>query len=345
MITPELIRSKDARPEGQINLWMERGFSRREIATRVKSAVPRISLFSTPQQPIDNTEILAFPVAKTPEAINAINTSIRENNIDVVWPQQSAFYDLTDIEAEVHAAAYPDTMRLVDDKTAFMEWLGNDQYRPFSAEAVGVTAIHNEFFRRHQQGHEVCIKPVIGVNGEGYWRLSETAGISLLNNPEQRTIHPDVYMEALAIEEEEKGPQRMVLMDYLPGPEVSVDLLTWNGEPLIHAARTKSATEPKQRIQSEHEVTEHSHDLARRLGFHGIISLQYRLDTEGNWKILEINPRPAGGSTHSEDAGFQIISNWAKLVARDIEPEDVRQHQGDVTLVSRPRWIVENPTI
>ncbi len=134
-------------------------------------------------------------------------------------------------------------------------------------------------------------------------------------------------------QEATKGAQRMIMMDYLPGPEVSVDLLTWEGTPLIHAARTKSGD--TQRIQSEHEVLEHGYDIASRLGFHGIISLQYRLDADKNWKILEINPRPAGGSTNSEDAGFGIITDWAKLVAGEIGPNDVKQRHGDVTFAKR----------
>ena len=31
--------------------------------------------------------------------------------------------------------------------------------------------------------------------------------------------------------------ERMLVMDWLPGPEVSVDLLCWRGRPLAHAAK------------------------------------------------------------------------------------------------------------
>ena len=325
-------------PSKEVSLWMERGYSRNEIAKRMKAAVPDLTLLSSTVQPIDNTEALPFPLAHTPDAIAHLNETIEKYNIDALWPQNSARYDLSDIQTEVHAAATPETIALVDDKVAFNEWLGDDPYRPFSAEVIGVEAIHKEINRLSGEGHELCIKPVIGVGGNGYWRFDKDASKSFLHKPENRTIHPDVYLDALAHDEAVHDPQRMVLMDYLPGPEVSVDLLTWRGTPLIHAARTKEDFSPTQRIQSEHEVIDHTHAIAAKLGFHGIISLQYRLDSEGKWKMIEINPRPAGGSIYSEDGGFGIISNWAKLVSGKIEPQEVEQKHGEVTITQRRVW-------
>ena len=320
------------------NFWMEWGHGRTRIAPRIRKATSRLVLFSSLTQPIAGAKAIPFPVASSPEAIERINTSIEENNIDIIWPQTSAKYDLSTINAEVHTAASPDIINLVDDKVAFNTWLGDDQYRPLSVEAEGVEAISTAFQRLNSEGHDVAIKPVIGVASDGYWHLTEDTPVSFLNKPEKRTIHPDIYLDAMALEEAKNGPQRMVLMDYLPGPEVSVDLLTWNGEPLIHSARTKVDFASSQRVQSEHEVLEHTHYIAKKLGFHGIISLQYRLDTEGNWKMLEINPRPAGGASISEDAGFGIITNWAQLLTREIEAKDVKRHHADVTLNMRPSW-------
>lgn len=342
MLSPEQTSLNHTPTALGTNLWMEWGHSRTRIAPRIMKATPHLTLFSSTKQPIEGTEALHFPTASNPEAIAEINEAIDRHNIDIVWPQSSAQYDLSGINAEIHTAAEPEIIRLVDDKIAFNEWLGDDPYRPLSVEALGVNAIHDAYTRLSDGDREVAIKPVIGVGGNGYWRLS-TSNDDFLDKPEKRTIHPDLYLDAIAREEERNGPQRMVLMDYLPGPEVSVDMLTWQGEPLIHAARTKVDFAKSQRIQSEHEVIGHSQSIAKKLGFHGIISLQYRLDTEGNWKMLEINPRPAGGSTYSEDAGFGIIRNWAQLMTNEIEPQDVKQHHNDVVLTMRPVWTIETP--
>jgi len=323
------------------SLWVERGNSRREIVTRMRAATPHLNIFSTPRYPIANSEMITYPAIEEENGAEAFNEIMEAHGIDALWPHNSARHpNIAHVRGEVHAAAHPDVMSLVDDKVAFAEWLGDDAYRPYTEEALGVNAIAKIIETRQNDGHNVCIKPVIGVFGMGYWRFSDDPEASLLNAPDERIIHPDVYLKALEIEERNNEPQRMVVMDYLPGPEVSVDLLAWHGTPLSHAARTKIKTEAVERqlIQSEHPVLEHSHMLAARLGFHGIMSLQYRLDKNGDWKMLEINPRPAGGSIHSEDAGFHIISDFAKLVTHEIGPDDVVQHEESITMKHHTQW-------
>lgn len=335
---PPITPRSPSRPAAtdRVRLWVERGFSRREIAPRMMRATSRLAIVSSTAQPVTGTEAVEFPVAGSPEAIERINRTIRAHRMDAVWVQDSSRYELGGIEAEVHSAADPATVRLVDDKTAFNEWLGDDEFRPFSWEVAGAEAIRDAYERRRGEGHEVCVKPVFGVNGEGYWRLSDSGAFSLLNHPDERVIHPEVYLRALALQEAGSAPKRMVLMDFLPGPEVSVDLLTWRGEPLSHAARTKLDPD-RQRVESDHPVIPHAYRLARMLRFHGIVSMQYRLDVEGRWKILEVNPRPAGGSVHSEDAGFGIIADWARLVAGEIQASDVTQHHASVVHAKRVR--------
>lgn len=316
---------------------MERGYTRREIAQRMRVAAPGLKIFGTPEQPLEGAPLIEYPLLDAPEGIATMNDLIAEHGIDAIWPHRSANHDLSGITSEVHAAATPEVIGMIDDKVAFSEWLGNDIYRPFSIEAVGVDAIADAYARRRAEGNEVIIKPVIGVSGRGYWRLADHPDISVLHEPDLRVIHPDVYLSAMALEERTKEPQRMVLMDWLPGPEVSIDLLTWRGNPLIHAARTKLQGR-RERIQDEHPMIEHVYDVATRLALHGIISMQYRLDKDGNWKMLEINPRPAGGSILSEDAGFGIITDWAKLVAHEIGPDEVVQRHGDLNYAQVRSW-------
>jgi hypothetical protein len=310
-------------------MWMERGFSRREIAARMLRAVPGLVLYSTPEQPVDNTQIAEYAPLDSPEGIEAFNKQAEQLGVTEFWPQKSATFDLDAIDCAVHAAATPNVITLVDDKVLFSQWLDSDPMRADAIELTGVENIANEYTKRHAEGRAVCVKPVIGVNGKGYWRLTDNPESSLLNDPDAREIHPEVYFAALALEEQNRPPTRMIVMDYLPGPEVSVDLLCWRGQPLIHAARTK-LNPVEQLIQSEHVVLEHVHTTAARLAMHGIVSMQYRLDYHGNWKMLEINPRPAGGSTRSEDAGFGIISDWTRLVTHQISPNDVRQRHAEV---------------
>jgi hypothetical protein len=341
MITPEASSPNNA-PKKGITLWVEKGHNRREIAERMQQAVPSLRIISTPEQQFSGTEAIAYPAANTQEGIDEFNHLTELHGIDAIWPQESGHYDLSDVNAEVHVPATPENVALADDKIAFAEWLDDEAYRPFAAEVIGVNAIAAMYEKRRAAGYEVVIKPVIGVASQGFWRLAERPDVSVLNQPDRRVMHPDIYLKAMEVEEEINGPQRMIMMDYLSGGEVSVDLLAWRGEPLIHAARTKLERR-RERIQSEHDVIDHVYDTATKLALHGIVNVQYMKDREGQWKMLEINPRPAGGTFYSEDTGFGIITDWAKLVAHEIEPDEVTQRDGDVTIALHRAWRYETP--
>jgi hypothetical protein len=314
-----------------MRLWIERGFSRLPIAERMLAAQPDLELFTSPSQTPDGATPLVMPKLSDDQRVAGLNAVVSEHRIDAFWPQGSAAHDLTGLSCTVHAAGTPETVALVDDKDSFMKWLGDDPYRPDQIEVMGADGVEAEYARRQAQGRTVCVKPVIGVNGSGYWKLLPNGGFGFLDDPEPREMDASMWITAMRGAEREGPRRRLLVMDWLPGPEVSIDLLCWNGTPLIHAARTKIDAN-HQRIEGEHVVTRHSHSVARLLGLHGIVSMQYRLDGNGAWRMLEVNPRPAGGSIHSEDAGFGIITDWTHLVTGAIGPEDVKQREAAHTV-------------
>lgn len=289
------------------------------------AAEPALDLYTSPSQTPQGATPLLGPIPDG-DVVGKINAIVADHGIDAFWPQYSARRDLTGVSIPVHAAAAHDVIALVDDKTRFAEWLATDPMRTEAKEIGTVEELAHEIQERRAQGRQVCVKPVIGVNGNGYWKLVEDGSTAFLTDPEPREIGADIYVESLIRAQRlpDAAPLRLLVMDWLPGPEVSVDMLCWNGRPLIHAARTKLDAN-HQRITSEHVVVPHADMVSRRLDLHGIVSMQYRLDTNGEWHMLEVNPRPAGGSIHSEDAGFGLITAWAKLVAGTIEPDAVKQ--------------------
>lgn len=307
-----------------MRLLIERGFSRLPIAERMLAANPKLELLTSPSQTPTGATPFIMPETSTADREATLNALVEEHHIDAFWPQGMARHDLSGLKCAVHAAATPEVISLVDDKDAFMRWLGEDPHRPDQIEVLGADGVEREYAQRNAEGRNVCVKPVIGVNGSGYWRLMPEGGTKFLDDPEPREIDASVWLTAMRIQERESQQRRLLVMDWLPGPEVSLDILCWNGKPLIHAARTKIDAN-HQRIESDHAVVGHAHSIAKLLKLHGIVSMQYRLDEDGAWRMLEVNPRPAGGSIHSEDAGFGIISQWTGLLSEHVGPDDVKQ--------------------
>lgn len=316
--------------------WVERGFSRTQIIARMITAAKLVGvdlqIVSTPKQPI-SAEILEIPylVSGAPD-IDQINKLIAEHSIDALWVQRSAEYDLSGITScAVHTAMSPENVKLVDDKSRFNDWLGDHAARTDATEVSGVQELITEFWRRRQAGQQVCVKPVHGVNGHGYWHLTEEDSL-IFSDPDRRRMPPAAYFTGLSIEDDPSSPRRLLVMEWYPGPEVSFDILCWEGEPLIHAARIKVSSDSQQ-IDDDHPMVIHAYAVAKLLGAHGLVSMQYRLDPRRNWKMLEVNPRPAGGSIHSEDAGFGVLTAWTQLLVGAAQPADIAQVSAKRTVV------------
>lgn len=302
-----------------MKLMAEKGFSRKQILQRLKFSHPDIDIFF-------ESENAPFEYEKVDLSSNdKINDIIDQEKIDKFWPQRSYKALIKSKNAETLLPASLRNISLINDKVKFMEWL-DDSYTPKQTRVTNTDQASEKIKEYLSNGKNVCVKPVHGVNGHGYWRIMREDNIRFLMNPDAREIGVKTWLHANKMNEMMHGFSPMIVMEWLPGPEVSVDILCWKGVPLIHAARTK-IDENEQRVESEHPVIPHVYDLCRKLKLNGIISVQYRLSSHGEWKILEINPRPAGGSIHSEDCGFGIITEWGNLLTGKKEPSQIIQRK------------------
>jgi hypothetical protein len=307
-----------------MKLLAEKGFSRKQILQRLKFSHPDIDIFfESENAPFDYEKVDLSDSHK-------INDIIDNNNIDKFWPQRGYKTLIKNKNTEKILPTSLSNIALINDKIKFMEWL-DDSYTPEQDRVTSTNQALEKITEYISNKRNVCVKPVHGVNGHGYWRIMNEDNIRFLMNPEAREIGFKTWLYANGMNEKAHGFNPMIVMEWLPGPEVSVDILCWRGIPLIHAARTK-IDENEQRVESNHPVIEHAYKLCRNLKLNGIISVQYRLSRQNDWKILEINPRPAGGSIHSEDCGFGIITGWGNLLTGKKEPTQIVQQKMTKTI-------------
>lgn len=306
-----------------MKLWIEHGFSRYPIAQRMMKAVPDLELFTSEKQTPPGATSLNIPSREKTRWVSEMNKVISSLGIDAFWPQKLAEKDTSGLRCKVLRSTSVENINLVDDKSLFDNWLGIDSYRFDQISVRGADQVKDVFYQRLSQGKTTCVKPVMGVNGNGYWALTADHA-NFLDDPDTRLINVEIWWTAQKAIEEKEGVRRHLVMEWLPGPEVSHDILCWEGKCLAMASRTKIDAN-HQMISGSHPTSDHAREIAERLGMHGIVSMQYRKHENNTWKILEVNPRPAGGSIYSDDAGFDIINQWTKLIAGKINPEDVRQ--------------------
>nr|WP_250808254.1 ATP-grasp domain-containing protein [Neorhizobium tomejilense] len=159
-------------------------------------------------------------------------------------------------------------------------------------------------------GTEVCVKPAVGVYGRGFWRFVPGLNpFTLFSTIDMNDVDPDVYLEAYARAEE---PARLIVMQYLPGIESSVDCVCDNGVIVAHAVRQKSSD--RQTVFTGGREVEVARAVAAELKLDGLVNVQTKADASGAPILLEVNSRPSGGVGYSAAAGVNLPLACARMM-------------------------------
>lgn len=205
-----------------------------------------------------------------------------------------------------------ETLALVDDKAAFTRAAAAAGLpTAWSAEVATAADLDAACVELAARGLPGCVKPREGVFGSGFWRLDD--GVSLfeaLIGGGGRRIAPAALRAAIAAS---PVPVRLLAMEYLAGPEWSLDCVCDEGRLVVGVARRKRG-----RVQ-ELEVDGPIFAIARAavdlFGLTGLVNVQLKAAdlTGDDPRLLEINPRMSGGVARSRFAGVNLP--WRNLAA------------------------------
>lgn len=161
-----------------------------------------------------------------------------------------------------------------------------------------------------ETGTEVCVKPAVGVYGRGFWRFVPGLDpFALFSTLDANEVDPDVYMEAY-VRAGNRG--RLVVMQYLPGIESSVDCVCDNGILVAHAVRQKHGE--RQTVFTGGREADIARAVAAELGLDGLVNIQTKENSEGVPMLLEVNTRPSGGVGYSAAAGINLPLACARMM-------------------------------
>jgi len=319
-----------------VRIWFNRGFSLAPIAGLMRSADPSLEVYVSvspmsahyPGPTATWIDGGADDAAGDPEAyLGWVRETIDRRAIDIFIPtRRRKLIAAADLPCRVHLPAGVPTLELLDDKYAFAAALaGEDYHLPTYRVATGdALAALLADWPETGTGEEAgpCVKPRQGVNGLGFWRLMDVSPMAHLQDSERRRIRPDHYLAALR-EQERHGPiDEIVAMAYLPGPEISFDILADEGRLLKYAARTKLGTS-RQHIVTRHALEPVVAAIVERFALHGLVNAQFRRAVDGTWKLLEINARPAGGVVYADQVGCRLVADWAGLLTGRLSADTV----------------------
>lgn len=159
-------------------------------------------------------------------------------------------------------------------------------------------------------GTEVCVKPAVGVYGRGFWRFVPGLNpFTLFSTIDRNEVDPEVYLDAYARAE---TSSRLIIMQYLPGVESSVDCVCDNGSVVAHAVRQKSRD--RQTVSTGGREVDIARAVAGELKLDGLINVQTKEDLTGTPVLLEVNTRPSGGVGYSAAAGINLPLACARMM-------------------------------
>ncbi|UCE92317.1 MAG: ATP-grasp domain-containing protein [Methanobacteriota archaeon] len=159
-------------------------------------------------------------------------------------------------------------------------------------------------------GLPVCMKPSFAHGGRGFRVIEDSAPTDdtlLRRKPESASIS---LVEAERLLAGLESPPEMLVMEFLPGREYSVDLLCSKGEMLVAIPRSRDEIRSGISFRGTVVDRDDAVDVCRRvcdtMEFDGPIGVQFREDRDGALKVLEINPRLHGSVALSVAAGVNV---------------------------------------
>ncbi|HZG46223.1 MAG TPA: ATP-grasp domain-containing protein [Allosphingosinicella sp.] len=154
------------------------------------------------------------------------------------------------------------------------------------------------------RGLPACVKPREGVFGAGFWRLDEKYDLlDALMGGDRRRVSTQVVRQAIATS---ARPVRLLAMEYLPGPEWSLDCVCDEGRLILGVARRKRGR--VQELEVDGPIFEMGSAAIALFGLSGLINVQFKaVDADGgDPRLLEINPRMSGGVARTRFAGVNL---------------------------------------
>jgi carbamoyl-phosphate synthase large subunit len=179
---------------------------------------------------------------------------------------------------------------------------------------------------------EICFKPSVSNGSRGFRIISnkiDKLDLLLNHKPDSSYISFDDAVKVLSIG---KFPELLV-SEYLPGDEYSVDCLVNQGETILAIPRLRRKMINGISVEGEFikndSITGYCSQIIKELKLHGNIGIQVKESSAGKFLILEINPRVQGTISSALGAGINLpLLAIKQELGLTITPEELKVKWG-----------------
>lgn len=248
---------------------------------------------------------------------------VRRNKIDLFVPGRGlsaiacyrAWFEELGVQVLLPGSAH--SLAAMEHKDYLYDLLADTSLCALPAFGAARTLAEFEahFERIAKMGHEVCFKPAVGVYGMGFHRIGgEGRPVDRFLSGTSTAVSLDEVRYYLS---QVDSFQSLIVMQYLPGDERSIDCLAVDGNLRACVSRVKSQKE-YQVLEDNPFIFEQARKLTAHLKLKGLFNIQFKDDEVGIPHLLEINARMSGGLPMACLSGFNFFY-WAVKLA--IEPD------------------------
>ncbi|GAA4753476.1 ATP-grasp domain-containing protein [Flavisolibacter ginsenosidimutans] len=155
----------------------------------------------------------------------------------------------------------------------------------------------------------ICIKPTVSNGSRGVRILQEEIDeFDLLFNHKPNNLYST--FDRIKTVLKSKAFPELLVSEYLPGEEFTVDTIVQNGEPKLILPRVRTKMNGGISVQgtfiNHSEIITYCADIIRSLNLSGPIGLQVKEDANKKFRLLEINPRIQGTSVAALGMGVNL---------------------------------------
>lgn len=206
----------------------------------------------------------------------------------------------------------PEGLRVANNKHLLMDHCRNHGVpAPAFTLAKSAQEFEKAVFMHGYPEKNVCFKPPVSNGLRGFRILTKKINrVDALLKEKPNSVFRS-FEEVMPVLKEADSFPALLVMEYLPGDEYSVDVLADRGTPLIVVPRFREeitgGISSVGIVVQDKEIDEYSRRIVSSLKLHGNIGLQFKRDQNGVPKILESNPRVQGTIVLCTAAGANLV--------------------------------------
>lgn len=262
-------------------------------------------------------DFITIPFANDPEFAETVLSICREKDIAIVMPlvtreliplsKHFTAFESAGIKLLVSPAS---SLEIANEKSRlyqFLEWRGI----PVPAYRVveNISQFRSAIDELGYPGKTVCFKPSVSNGSRGFRIISEKINeLDLLFNHKPDSTYLTLE-NAVRVLSSGKFPELLV-SEFLPGEEYSVDCLVKNGESILIVPRLRKRMIGGISVEGEFiqddSIINYCRQINKELALHGNIGIQVKRSSKNEFLILEINPRVQGTICSGLGAGINL---------------------------------------